>query len=270
MLTIFGIPKPFRGHINIIQRNAIKSWTLLRPKCEIVLFNDEENTTYKVAKELGIRCITDVKRNKFGLPLFDDVFAKTLEQSKNKTLANVTTDIILMNDFLRAVEQMSFPKFLMMGRTRSLDVKEKIDFNNVNWEQKLRERISEEGKLEGFSAINYLVLPGDPRFNFPTFTAGQRGVDNWIIYRARSLKVPVVDATEVVSVVHQNHETSKIKKNEVKLNLTEMCTLRDADWILTSNGFEKPPYPRRIFNKMSLFYPWRLALGFKRKIQQII
>ncbi len=270
MLTIFGIPKPFRGHINIIQRNAIKSWILLRPKCEIILLNDEENTTCKVAKEFGIRCITDVKRNKFGLPLFKDVFTKSIEQSKNKILADVACDVILMNDFLKTVKQMSFPKFLMMGRALDLNVKEKIDFNSVNWEQKLRERINKEGKLEGSSAANYFVFPNDLRFNFPTFTAGQRGVDNWLIYRARSLKVPVVDATEVVSFIHQNHETCKINRDEIKLNLTEMCTLRDADWILTSNGLERPPYPRRIFNKMSLFYPWRLTLGLKRKIQKII
>ncbi len=29
MLTLFTIPKPFAGHIGLIQRNAIASWTLL-------------------------------------------------------------------------------------------------------------------------------------------------------------------------------------------------------------------------------------------------
>ena len=41
MLTLFTIPKVFRGHIGVIQRNAIKSWTLLRPACEVVLLGDE-------------------------------------------------------------------------------------------------------------------------------------------------------------------------------------------------------------------------------------
>ena len=270
MLTIFAVPKPFYGHTDIIQRNAIKSWTLLQPKCEIILFNDEKNTTCKVAKEFGIRCITDVKRDEFGVPLLDDAIAKMSEQSQNKILANVSPDVILTNDFARAVKQMSFPKFLMMGRAWNLDVKEKIDFNSINWEQKLRERINKEGKLEGFSAANYWVFSRDLQFNLPPFTGGQRGVDNLVIYRARSLKVPVVDATEAIDIIHQNHETYKRKRNEVTLNLTEMCTLRDADWILTANGLFRPPYPRRIFNKMSLFYPWRLILGLKRKIQKII
>ena len=32
MLTIFTIPKPFVGHIGVIQRNAIISWLNLSPK----------------------------------------------------------------------------------------------------------------------------------------------------------------------------------------------------------------------------------------------
>jgi hypothetical protein len=31
MLTFFTTAKPFRGHHGIIQRNALKSWTLLHP-----------------------------------------------------------------------------------------------------------------------------------------------------------------------------------------------------------------------------------------------
>ena len=30
-LTIFAVPKPFEGHIDVIQRNAIRSWQRLRP-----------------------------------------------------------------------------------------------------------------------------------------------------------------------------------------------------------------------------------------------
>lgn len=44
MLTIFSYPKPFKGHIDVIQRNAINSWTLLNPKPEIILACDEEGT----------------------------------------------------------------------------------------------------------------------------------------------------------------------------------------------------------------------------------
>ena len=42
MLTIFTSPKPFTGHSRVIQRNAIKSWALLRLAPQIILFGNEE------------------------------------------------------------------------------------------------------------------------------------------------------------------------------------------------------------------------------------
>lgn len=52
MLTPFTIAKPFCGHFAVIQRNAIRSWTLLHPACEISLFDDEDGST-EIAAEFG-------------------------------------------------------------------------------------------------------------------------------------------------------------------------------------------------------------------------
>ncbi len=59
MITIFTIPKPFKGHISVIQKNAIKSWTLLEPSCEIILFGDEEGAE-EIAQELSLRHIKNI------------------------------------------------------------------------------------------------------------------------------------------------------------------------------------------------------------------
>ena len=40
MLTFFTTAKPFRGHNGIIQRNALKSWTLLHPDAPIAAVTD--------------------------------------------------------------------------------------------------------------------------------------------------------------------------------------------------------------------------------------
>ena len=59
MLTIFATPKPFRGHIAVIQRNAIRSWTLLRPACEIILMGNDEGTA-EIAAEFGVRHVPEI------------------------------------------------------------------------------------------------------------------------------------------------------------------------------------------------------------------
>jgi hypothetical protein len=42
MITFFTTPKPFCGHIGVIQRNAIESWKRIRPSVEVIPFGDEE------------------------------------------------------------------------------------------------------------------------------------------------------------------------------------------------------------------------------------
>ena len=53
MLSMFALPKPFKGHIGVIQRNAIASWARLPSKPEIILFGDEEGTA-QAARDLSL------------------------------------------------------------------------------------------------------------------------------------------------------------------------------------------------------------------------
>ncbi len=65
MLTLFSTPKPFRGHNGIIQRNALKSWKLLHPDAEVILFGNEEGAE-EICRELGLRYEPDVERSSLG------------------------------------------------------------------------------------------------------------------------------------------------------------------------------------------------------------
>jgi len=282
MLTIFTIPKPFAGHINIIQRNAILSWLKLKPKCEVVLFGDEEGIA-EAAKEFGVLHIPDIEKNELGTPFLNSAFNLAQKVAKNDFLVYINADVILLNDFIPAVKSIKKPLFLMAGRRWDLDIKEEIDFGNFDWEQKIRDKINKEGKLHGYSGIDYFVFPRDLPHNLPDFAVGRVGWDNWLIYHVRSLRIPVIEATGVVTIIHQSHSFShsqfgdeknkKVKGPELVKNIklaggfTNMGTLRDADLILTAQGFKKPPLPRQIFANLSLFYPWRLILALKRKLQ---
>lgn len=283
MLTIFTIPKPFKeNHIKIIQRNAIQSWTKLQPKCEIILFGDDKGIA-EVAKEFGVLHVPKVE-NEFGIPLLSSVFRLGKEMATNQFVAFVNTDIILLSDFTEALNLINRPTFLMAGRRWDVDIKESIQFNNVDWEEKLRRQVIQQGKLHGLAGMDYFVFPKNLELNMPSFVAGRPGYDNWLIYRARSLGIPMIDATKMITILHQDHgythrlggKKDVLKKAEGKRNIklaggfSRMLTLRDADWILTKDGLKKPEFPRRIFSELSLFYPWRVLLSVKRKIQSII
>ena len=168
----------------------------------------------------------------------------------------------------------------MVGQRWDLEVKEKINFDEVNWGKKLGDRITKEGKLHPLSGSDYWVFPRELSFNLPPFVVGRPGIDSWLIYKARVLKIPVIDATEVVTIIHQNHNYPRKKKPffeiEKQRNLklaggfTHMLTLRDADWILNLRGLKRPPFPRIIFSKLSLFWTWQRTLSVKRKLQFIL
>ena len=85
MLTLFAIPKPFRGQSDLIQRNAIASWTHIDPHPDVVLFGDEEGTA-EFAQQLGIRHIPEVARNEFGTPRLDDLLLGGLPPKSHTAL----------------------------------------------------------------------------------------------------------------------------------------------------------------------------------------
>lgn len=283
MITFFSSPRPFRGHFDAIQRNAILSWKSVMPKCEIILFEDEEGTTKKVAEEFGTRYISNIACNEFGTPLLSDLIDKAQKFAQGEILAYINTDIILLSDFaeiLKKVKEQWENSFLIVGRRWDLNITEPINFKEADWAEKMKERLFRSGKLHGFSGMDYYISPRHIQFNHPPFVNGRFTADGWLVWRAKSMGIPVIDATEIITIIHQNHHAPQKEKNcyeterkrSVQLagGFSHILTLRDADWILTANGFRKPEFPRRIFSELSLFPPWALLLALKRKLQYLI
>src|SRR3974390_1799942 len=104
MLTLFTTAKPFRGHSGIIQRNALKSWTMLHPDVEVILFGDDDGAA-ETCKELGILHEPYVERNEYGTKRLNSLFDRAQDIAKNDNLCYVNCDIILLEDFRVAVEQ---------------------------------------------------------------------------------------------------------------------------------------------------------------------
>lgn len=246
MITIFSNPRPFKGVFNVIQRNAIQSWLLLNPPCEIILFNDEENTTVPIANEFGIKCITNGKVNEFGTPLLNDAFSIVQEIAKHEVLAFVTSDILLTNDLIDAIKAIKIKPFFMSGRRWDLDLNYSINFSHSNWVQEMKIKISEKGKLHPATGLDYWIFNKSTNYNMPEFAVGRPGSDTWFIYKNKIMNIPIIDATNRVLIVHQNHPvrsnydpTFIIETNRHRNFIKSYFTLGDADWKLTNNGLKK-------------------------------
>ena len=271
MLTIFAAPKPFRGHIAVIQRNAIRSWTLLQPPCQIILFGDEEGIA-EVAAEFGLRHVPHVARTTFGTPLVSDVFTQAERASDHNLFCFLNSDIVLTSDFMRAIERVVEQKsrFLLVAHRWNLDVSDAFDFK-PDWEEELRRKVRTRGELGGPSSIDLFAFTRGVMGEIPPFALGRPRWDNWMLYRARSLRLPLIDATPVVMAVHQNHDYSHHPQgwhgtrhgDEAVAN--EMLaggayfTLIDATHLLTPRGlrrtFDRAHLLRRC-ETLPVLYPW--------------
>jgi hypothetical protein len=211
-LTILAIPKPFCGHIGLIQRNAITSWTKLLPRPEIYLFGEEEGIT-EFAAELGIHHV-DIARSKFGTPMLDDLMRRGREFALTPLFAYVNSDIILLQECLDAAVKIreQFSKFLAVAYRANIDLTEQLDFE-ADGEMKLRRDILPSGMPGEPTAIDVFIFTPDVYEDVPPFAIGRGWFDQWLIKEACRQRIPVVDVTNVARAIHQNHDYAHVGGN---------------------------------------------------------
>jgi hypothetical protein len=207
VLTIFSTAKLFRGHVGLTQRNALKSWTLLHPNCEVILFGDEPGSR-EAATELGIRHEPDALRGEYGGTRLDYIFARAQEIARHDLLCYANCDIVFLRSFAEAVSRVAdwSPKFLMVGCRWDTPVTRSLDFEANDWEPRLREFAVRVGKRQLPYAVDYFAFSRGLYEAIPPFVVAKTHWDHWMIWKARSTKVPVVDASADVLAIHQNHD----------------------------------------------------------------
>jgi hypothetical protein len=270
MLTIFALPKPFKGHIGAIQRNAISQWTRLNPKPEILLFGDEQGTA-EIAQEYRVLHIPDVRRNQLCTPLLSDLFERAHNLASNNLLCYVNADIILLGDFMGAVRRVASwrDRFLMIGHRTNVDLDQPPVYESPEQEDRLRALVSQRGRLAGSAWIDYFVFPRGPFSTIPAFAIGRPCWDNWMLWRTRKLRAALVDATDVVLAVHQDHDYSHhpqgltgVQGGEEALQNSRLarggfCTIDDATHKLTVDGIRFHPRPLRSSVKRNAQNWWK-------------
>lgn len=233
-LTLFTIPHNFDGDHELRQINAIGSWKQLNPKPVVVLFGTNQN----IANDLGCIGIENIERNKLGTPLINGVFKDIHTLVPSKFYCYVNTDILLTQSFITSFNTVvnNFDNFLAVGQRTDADVVDLLTFNS-GWEDSI------SGKLHSKSGIDYFIFSSGLYLNIPPFLVGRWKWDNWLVWRALQ-SVPVIDATEVIKAIHQNHvdRAKRIRDGgvEAKVNARlarkDTKNIDDATWAFTRDG----------------------------------
>jgi hypothetical protein len=206
MLTLFTIPKAFRGHSAVIQRNAVESWVRLRPRVEVILLGADEGTA-ETAHALGLRHIPEVAANEHGTPLLNDIFRRAEEAAAFPWMCYVNADIVLLDDFVEMLgkARKQLEKFLCVSKRVNLDISEPLHFSS-GWQTALKEQAQANGADGPHTAIDVFAFPKGTYARMPDFLIGRLWFDQWLIKAAIEQGLPVVDASRVAPVLHQNHD----------------------------------------------------------------
>src|SRR5262249_45311125 len=112
----------------------------------------------------------------------------------------------------------------------------------------------------------------------PPFPIGRHGTDGWIVYEMKRRGIPVVDVTPDVRLIHQFHQKPSPREPRY-LNEMRDCvrlfdgmaeralSVLDADWLLQGGRLRRPAGLRRLHAAMSLFRPYRWAIGRRRRVK---
>jgi len=283
VLSLFAIPKPFRAHIRVTQTNAIRSWTLLQPRPEIILFGNEEGTA-QIAEEFGLVHIPEVGRNEYGTPLLSSLFALAQSAASNSLLCYINSDIILTSSFAKAVRLIGSRKkqFAMVGRRCMVDLDKPLDFASPGWEDALRAYASREGKFDHWGSMDYLVFPRGAFTEVPPFAVGRGAWDTWMVYNVCSRGLPLVNVTPDVLAVHQNHDHShsygglftgpEAKRNLALVGPRRFC-IADATYVLKNGCLSRalaPVYLWRRFYTLPVLHPHPLLAPLRWMMRVLV
>lgn len=209
MLTICSCPKAWRGEIATIQTNAVRSWRRLG--CEVVLIGNDEGVA-DAAELLGTRHAPEVERNDHGTPLVSSILATIRRTAPTDLVCLVNSDIILTGDVVGAAGVAArLGQFLLVGERRNAEIGRAIDFDS-DWMREIELLPYKPGRR----ARDYFIFRRDMFAELPPFAVGRGRWDTFLVGESLACGIPVVDATQAVTAIHQNHDFAHIPGSTIR------------------------------------------------------
>jgi hypothetical protein len=205
MITFFTTGKPFKGHSGIIQRNALRSWILLHPDVEVILFGDDEGAG-EICAELGLRHEPHMKRHQTGMKYLNYMFEQAQAIARHSYLCYSNCDIVFGREFFQAFAKAAELQcqFLMIGQRWDTDITEPIDFSREGWDAALEAFARSTGFRQKRHFIDFFLFTKNLYDEVPPLVVGRSWWDHWLVWKALCRHAAVIDCPSAVVAVHQN------------------------------------------------------------------
>jgi len=272
MLTIFATPKDFTREFDIIQRNALSSWCAISEEIEIIIIGDSLGAK-EAAKLFNAKYIKNVETSPQGIPTISGLFETAEKFANNKMLCYVNADIIMPNNFLDVISNFlnQTRKFMAVGHRWDLDINDLIDFEKSEECKNFWSYANKNSKKHACTGIDYFIFMKGTFKNLPSLAIGRFGWDNWLLWKARSMRIPLIDVSNEIFAIHQDHSyrfdnfksksdvlmSDDRKNNQEKID-EQTLNLLDANYQLLNGKIEKKrsrAFINRNLGKLPIIFP---------------
>jgi len=212
-MIIFSSPKPFNEVTTPVQLSAIRSWTLACPGARVFLFGDLQ-VVRPICEREGWLYAGSLPVTERGGEILSAMFSGMTRKYPNEMLLYLNSDILLEHTFSRSLaglEQVPGP-WLASCRRWCLPA----------WEEGAKQgpellkflgSVEARGHFGPASALDLFLFRGLDLVSMPPFRIGHAGWDNWMIYHACMLGIPVIDLSLTTRACHCRHDYSYARGN---------------------------------------------------------
>jgi len=212
-MIIFSSPKPFHQATTPVQLSAMRSWAMACPLAKIFLFGDANNLL-PICKQEGFFYGGSLPTTELGGEILSGMFVEMTDRHPEEVLLYLNSDIFLEPTLARSVQELeSLPKPWLGACRRwclsSWEGETKKEKDLLEFLKSLDSR----GYYGTASALDLFLFRGIDLHAMPPFRIGHAGWDNWMIYHARCMDIPVIDLSSLVRACHCRHDYSYARGN---------------------------------------------------------
>lgn len=180
-------------------RNALYSW---KEAGADILLQGKETLPTASAWETGW---VEVQRSEWGMPLVNSMIAMAYKCEAN-SYALVNADIMLIQGIKEAAawaRKRYGERYLIVGQRTNMMVARDWGFI-PHWQNQFIQLAKGQKKLPPCGS-DYFIFGAETYEELPDLAIARYTWDNYLIWDCLARKVPVIDATDVLLAVHQNH-----------------------------------------------------------------
>jgi len=213
-LILFSSPKPRNEQTEAVQVAAFRSWRRAFPKATILLYGDVASWNEEIESLVMQPAGPLVKGGKGG-EVICEMFQDASKRGAGEILLYLNSDILLDDSAVKIVEKLRARPGPWLGSARRWCLPKWSDVapaSELEWSI-FFSRAKKSGRWGEACALDIFLFRGLSFERMPPFFIGHRGWDNWMIFHARAKRIPVIDLSDEMRVIHCDHDYSYAKGN---------------------------------------------------------